>query len=135
MIKNAIALIAIAGSTTITNNSWKIAPAPKTKMAVDRKTVPDMSVPIPVRITPTATLLANLFNINTSPRKTNAVTALSMIFGTKPHGKVENSPEITPVVIPSKKVLFTLGNNSIPINIIVSIKSGFIPPLIPGIIM
>lgn len=104
-MKNAIAFIAIAGITTITNNSWKIAPAPNTKIAVDKKTVPDISVPIPVRITPTATLLANLFNNNTRPKKTNAVTALSMIFGTNPPGKVENSPEITPVEIPSKNVL------------------------------
>ena len=134
-MKNASAFIITAGSTTITNNSWNMAPAPKTKIAVDKKTVPDISVPIPVRITPTATLLASLLNAITRPRKTNAVTALSIIFGTNPPGKVENSPEITPVEIPSKKVLLTLGNNNIPINIIVSIKSGFIPPFIPGIII
>lgn len=103
MIKNAIALIAIAGSTTITNNSWKIAPAPNTKIADDRKTVPDIRVPIAVRTTPTATLFANLLNNKTSPKKTKAVTALSMIFGTNPPGKVENNPDITPVEIPNKK--------------------------------
>jgi len=135
MIKNATALIAIAGRTTKTNNSPNIAPAPKTKIAVDKNTVPDTRVPIHVRTTATGNLLENLVSNSTNPKKTNAVTDLSIMFGTNPPGNVENNPEITPVEIPSRNTLFTSGNKRIPINIIVNMKSGFIPPLNPGIII
>lgn len=135
MIKNAIPFIRIAGKTTTRKSSVNTAPALNIKIAVDRKTVPDISVPIQVRTTATANLLANLFNKITRPKKINAVIVLSIIFGTKPPGKVENNPEIIPVENPSKNTLLTSGNNNIPINIIVNIKSGFIPPLMPGIIM
>ena len=69
MTKNAIALIAIAGRTTKTNNSSNTAPAPKTKIAVDKNTVPDTSVPIHVRTTATGNLLAYLLSNSTNPKK------------------------------------------------------------------
>ena len=48
-MKNAIALIAIAGRTTKTNSSLNTIPAPKTKIAVDKNIVPDTTVPTHVR--------------------------------------------------------------------------------------
>lgn len=135
IIKKATALIAIAGSTTKTNSSPKSALAPKTKIAVDKKTVPETNVPTQVSITATGSFVANLFSNSINPKNTNAVTDLSIIFGRNPPGNVENRPDMTPVETPSKNTLFTSGNSSIPMNIIVNIKSGFIPPLIPGIIM
>lgn len=132
-MKNAIALITIAGRTTPISKPTKGTSALKIKIAVDKKTVPDTNVPIHVRTTAIGNFLAYLLSNTTNPKKTKAVTDLSMIFGKNPPGNVENNPEITPVEIPSKKTLFTSGNNKMLINIIVSIKSGFIPPLNPGI--
>ncbi|MCY1458139.1 hypothetical protein D9M71_754960 [compost metagenome] len=66
-------------------------------------------------------------------KNTKPVTALSIIFGTRPAGNVVNKPESTPVERESRNVSFTVGNNRIPINIMVNIKSGFIPFTIPGV--
>ena len=72
-MKNAIALITIAGRTTKTNSSLNTIPAPKTKIAVDKNTVPDTTVPTHVSKTATDNLLAYLFSKSTNPKKTNAV--------------------------------------------------------------
>ena len=134
MMKNATPFNTVVGNTTIKNISAKNASAPNTKMAVDKKIVPDTSVPMQVSKTPTTNLFAVFFNKITIAKKIKAVTNLSIIFGTKPPGNVENSPEIMPLVAPNKNTLLVSGNSRIPMNIIVKRKSGFIP-LIPGIIM
>lgn len=58
--------------------------------------------------------------------------SLSTIFGKNPKGNVENRPDKTPVVMASIKTLRLSGKRKIPTNIIVNIKSGFMPPLKPG---
>lgn len=123
----------MAGSTTVVKRRPKGISAPITKMAADRKMVPERTVPAAQRAMATGSLTTTFFKIKTKAKKTNAVMNLSMIFGKNPPGKVENNPEMTPVVTASKNTDFTFGNKRIPINIIVSIKSGFIPPLNPGI--
>ncbi len=134
IIKTA-ALRAVAGKTTTKNSSVNNASAPNTNIAVDKKIVPEISVPMQVSKTPTASLLTDFCNKRTSAKKINAVTNLSIIFGTKPPGNVENRPEIIPVVTPNKKTFFACGNKRMDINIITKRKSGFIPPIIPGVIM
>ena len=57
---------------------------------------------------------------------------LSIRFGICPPGKVVVNPEITPVTLPNRTVLLKSGNKKIPRNIIISIRSGFIPKTIPG---
>lgn len=46
-----------------------------------------------------------------------------------PPGNVENNPEMTPVVTASKKTFRASGKRKIPMNIIVNMKSGFMPAL------
>ncbi len=134
-MKNATPLRAIAGKTTKRNSSVKSASAPKTKIADDKKMLPDITVPIQVMTIATTSLAAAFLNTSTNAKKINAVMNLSITFGTNPPGNVENRPEMTPVVTPNRNTFFACGNKRIPINIIVSIKSGFIPPLIPGMAM
>ena len=131
---NAIPFIAIAGKTTVANRKPNGISAPMMKIAADRKIVPESIVPTAQSAMDTGSFETAFLNRTAIAKKTNAVMNLSIIFGKNPPGKVENSPEITPVVIASKKTDFLSGNNKIPTNIIVSIKSGFIPPLMPGMI-
>ncbi len=132
IIKNAIPFIAIAGSTTVTNKTLNGRSTPKMNIATERKIAPDISVPNPTRIVDAIKLLVIFLKVIIIPKMMKAVINLSMMFGKSPNGKLENNPEITPVVIASKKTLRTSGNKKIPMNIIVNMKSGFIPPLIPG---
>jgi len=132
MTKNATAFKAIAGSTTVTNRRPNGTSTPRMNIATDKKIVPDSSVPNPTRTVDAIKLLVTFLTIKTIANTTNAVTNLSIMFGKRPSGKEENNPDITPVVMASKNTLRTSGNKKIPMNIIVNIKSGFIPPLIPG---
>ena len=126
-MKNTIPFIAIAGRTTVTNNNPNGTFAPITKMATDRKIVPDNSVPQQAMIVEVIKLLAAFLSNTMTAKTTNAVMNLSIIFGMNPPGKLVKIPEITPVVAPSKKTLRTSGNKKMPMNIIVSMKSGFMP--------
>jgi len=132
MTKNATAFKAIAGSTTVTNSGPNGTSTPRMNIATDKKIVPDSSVPNPTRTVDAIKLLVTFLTTNTIANTTNAVTNLSIMFGKRPIGKEENNPDITPVVMASKNTLRTSGNKKIPMNIIVNMKSGFIPPLIPG---
>jgi len=127
MIKNTIPFIAIAGKTTVTNNNPKGTFAPITNIATDRKIVPDNSVPQQAMIVETIKWFAAYLSKTMTAKTTNAVMNLSMIFGMNPPGKLVKIPERTPVVAPSKKTLLTSGNKKIPMNIIVNMKSGFMP--------
>ncbi len=127
MMKNTIPFIAIAGRTTVTNNNPNGTFAPITKMATDRKIVPDNRVPQQAIIVETSKWLAAFRSSTMTAKTTNAVMNLSIIFGINPPGKLVKIPESTPVVAPSQKTLRTSGNKKMPMNIIVSMKSGFIP--------
>ncbi len=133
MKKNTIAFKATVGSTTPTTRAPNGTSTPKTKIATDKKMTPDNNVPNPTRIIATGSLVVRCFKATTTAKNTKAVMNLSTTLGMNPAGNVENSPEITPVVTASKKTCDAFGNSKIPINIIVNIKSGFIPPLNPGI--
>lgn len=128
-------LNATAGNTTPTNSTANVAPtfALNTKSATVKKTVPDKIVPKPTKLADTIKLLANFFSTIKIAKKTKPVTALSIMFGTRPAGNVVNKPDSTPVAKESKNVSLTVGNNNMPINIIVSMKSGFMPFTIPGV--
>ena len=132
-MKNAIAFMTTAGKTTVRTNGIKGTFTPSTKIATDKKINPDNKVPVAARAVAIGSLLEKCFSANTTAKNTNAVMNLSTTLGMKPAGNVENSPEITPVVSASKNTWDAFGNNRIPINIMVSMKSGFIPPLNPGI--
>ena len=133
IIKNAIPFIAIAGSTTVTNKKLNGSSTPKMNIATDRKIVPEISVPNPTSSVDAIKLLVIFLTAMTIAKITKAVINLSIMLGKNPKGKLENNPDITPVVMASKKTLRASGNKKIPMNIIVNMKSGFIPPLIPGI--
>lgn len=122
-----------AGKTTVRINGIKGTSTPSTKIATDKKINPDNKVPIAARAVAIGNLLEKCFSAKTTAKKTNAVINLSTTFGMNPAGNVENSPDITPVVRANKNTCDALGNSKIPINIMVSMKSGFIPPLNPGI--
>ena len=124
---------ATVGSTTPITRPPNGKSTPSTKIATDKKITPENNVPIAVSTTATGSLVVKCFNATTTAKNTNAVINLSTTLGINPAGKVENSPDITPVVIANKKTCDAFGNSKIPINIIVNIKSGFIPPLKPGI--
>ena len=126
-------LITIAGNTTETSNAVNGMSAPTTKIADPKKTLPEIAVPIPTRTAAIAIFCDTFFSTTINAKKIKAVTNLSIIFGTKPAGNVENRPDRIPVVNASKKTSRVFGNNRIPTNIIVNIKSGFIPPIMPGI--
>jgi len=128
-------LNATAGNTTPTNRTVNVAPtfALNTKSATAKKTVPDKIVPKPTKPADTTKLFTNFFSTSKAIKKTKPVTALSIILGTRPAGNVVNNPESTPVTKESKNVSLTVGNNKMPINIIVSMKSGFMPFTIPGV--
>jgi hypothetical protein len=122
-----------AGNTTATNKPANDAGNPTMNMADVKNTKPEMMVPIAVN---TATIGMDnfLFLKKTSiPRKINAVTGLSTMFGINPPGNCVVKPERIPVTMPMIKTFFLSGKNNIPKNIIVSIISGFIPKKIPGI--
>ena len=108
--------------------------APNTNNATDKKIEPDKIVPNPTNTAATAVFVANFLMINTIVKNTKPVIALSITFGMKPAGNVVNKPDSTPVAIASKNVSLKVGNSKIPINIIVNMKSGFIPCTIPGVI-
>ena len=132
MMKNAIALIAIAGSTTMMNISVNAPSKPVTKIAAPKKIAPEIAVPMTVNTVPAATERAALRSATTATKNSKPVTNLSIMFGTKPAGNVVNKPDNTPVVNDKRNVSRSVVNNKIPINIIVNIKSGFMP-LIGGI--
>lgn len=131
----ATTLNATAGRTTPINSIANVAPtfALNTKSATAKNTVPDRIVPKPTKNAETAKLFAIFFRMNTAAKNTKPVTALSIMFGTRPAGNVVNKPESTPVANESKNVSFTVGNNKMPMNIIVNMKSGFMPLIIPGV--
>ena len=132
MMKNAIPFIAIAGRTTVTNKNPNGMFTPMTKMATDRKIVPDNSVPQQAMMIETIKWLAAFLSSAMTANTTNAVMNLSMTFGMNPPGRLVKIPDRTPVVAPSKKTLLTSGNKKMPMNIIVSMKSGFMPSPYPG---
>jgi hypothetical protein len=122
-----------AGSTTARNKPVKDAGKPTINMAVVKNTNPEMMVPKAVN---TATIGMDNFTFlkkASMPRKINAVTGLSTMFGINPPGNCVVKPEIIPVTMPIIKTFFFSGKNNTPKNIIVSIMSGFIPKKIPGI--
>jgi len=135
MMKKAIAFNTTAGSTTATNNALNAAPPgkPTSNNAIDRKIVPETIVHIATSTVPAASFLVKRPKAITITKNTIPVTNLSIILGKKPPGNVENRPDRTPVVMANKNVSLNVGNNNIPINIIVSMKSGFIPSPYPGI--
>lgn len=125
--------MAIAGSTTEASNAANGMSAPSSTMADPKKTVPEIAVPIPTSTALTAIFCVPFFSTTINAKKINAVTNLSIMFGTKPPGNVENRPDKIPVVNANKKTSRVFGNSKIPTNIIVNMKSGFIPPIMPGI--
>lgn len=129
MTRKAITLNATAGKTTPVNNTIKVEPTsvPIANNATDKNTIPEINVPNPTKIAETTMFETTFFNTSTSAKKTNAVTNLSIILGINPAGKVVNKPDRTPALTPNKKVSLNVGNSKIPINIIVNMKSGFIP--------
>ena len=134
-MRKATTLIAIAGSTTPANSKENVLPkfAPITKIAIDKKIVPDNIVPNPTKIADTTILLTNFLSTNITIKKAKPVITLSTTFGIKPAGTVVNKPDKTPVASDNKNVPFTVGNKRIPINIIVNMKSGLTPCTIPGV--
>ena len=128
-------LNATAGKTTPIKSIANVAPtlALNTKRATAKNTVPDNIVPIPTKTVDTIKFFASFFRANKIAKKTKPVTALSIIFGTRPAGNVVNNPDRTPVAKESKNVSLMVGNSNIPINIIVSMKSGFMPLTMPGV--
>ena len=128
-----MAFMTTVGKTTVRINGTKGTSTPRTNIATDKKINPENKVPIPARAVAIANFLEKCFSAKTTAKNTKAVINLSTTFGMKPAGNVENRPEITPVVSASKNTCDALGNSRIPMNIMVSMKSGFIPPLNPGI--
>lgn len=135
MIKKAMTLNAMAGKTTPVNKTINVAPtsAPNTNNATDKKIDPDRTVPNPTKIAETTAFFASFLSANRTIKKTKPVTNLSKTFGIKPAGNVVNNPDSTPVAKDNKNVSLNVGNRIMPINIIVSMKSGFIPCTNPGV--
>ncbi len=128
-MKNARAFKPPVTNTTVTN---KAANDSGGKFAISiaeiKKIVPDKIVPNPTSKVETIRFVTKCFNNRTTTKNTIPVINLSMIFGTNPPGNVENKPDNTPVEIDSTNISLNVGNNKIPMNIIKTIKSGFIPP-------
>ena len=132
---NATTLNTTAGNTTPEYNTMNVAPtsAPNTNNATDKKIAPDNKVPSPTKIDAATIFFANFFITSSTNKNAKPVMNLSITFGKKPAGNVVNSPESKPVAKESKNVSLNVGNNKIPINIIVNMKSGFIPFTNPGV--
>lgn len=128
-MQNATILAMVAGMTPVANMMPKAAGiSPTMSSSMDRKTVPDNNVPKPIRMAYTAKFFANLLIKYTTAKKIKPVTSLSMMFGMRDPGMLENNPERTPVTIVSINVSRIVGNRMIPTNIIVNIISGLMPP-------
>lgn len=125
----AAVLNAAVGRTIPTKRLRNVAPPGswKNTRAEPKNINPEISVPIAVNV-PAVKIVWLYFFINSSiPKKTNAVIGLSIKLGICPEGNPVVKAEIIPVNRPTNKTFFPEGNSNIPKNIIVSIKSGFIP--------
>jgi hypothetical protein len=122
-------LNAAVGRTIPTKRLKKVAPPGswKNTKAEPKKIMPEMMVPIAVNTLTVTSDWLYFFKNNNMPKKTNAVMGLSIKLGICPEGKPVVKAEIIPVNRPTNKTYFPEGNSRIPKNIIVSIRSGFIP--------
>lgn len=129
----AMVFIIVAGKTTPAASAKNGPGKPTMIRAEPRKIIPEINVPINVNASETANGLPNFLTRENSKNIIKAEKNLSIIFGINPPGKVVVNPEITPVTPPRRTAFFKPGNKNIPRNIIINIRSGFIPKMMPGI--
>lgn len=128
----AMVFSTVAGRTTAANNAVKPPGKPTINRADVKNTIPDKMVPIAVS-TAAAPVLWLLLNKRNRMKNRNADTGLSMMLGICPAGNAVVSAEMIPVTIPMTSTFCTRGNSRMPMNIMISIISGFMPPKKGGI--
>ncbi len=117
----------MAGKTPTANSAAKGPGNPTNKKADPKKTVPETNVPTAVNTLAEIIGLVNFLISKNKPKKSNAVTILSIIFGICPFGNPVVNADNIPVTMPISVTLFISGTRIIPKNIMASIISGLIP--------
>ena len=107
-------LTAIAGTTTVVNNTKKGAGNPVSNKALAKKTTPDIRVAIALTTIAFILIDSAVLSSSLSSKYTNIVVViLSIMLGTRPKGNLEVSPAKIPVATPDatqvlKLLLFRL---------------------------